>query len=58
MIRPYSSYLVASIVTDNKRLCDFTKIALEPGETKTVTFLLPAKACLKNYVIIALFLLF
>ena len=40
----YSSDLVASIVPDNKRLRDFTKIALEPGETKTVTFELPAKA--------------
>ena len=40
----YSSDLVASIVPDNKRLRDFTKIALEPGETKTVTFSLPAKA--------------
>jgi beta-glucosidase len=39
----YSSDLVASIVPDNKRLRDFTKIALEPGETKTVTFQLPAK---------------
>ena len=39
----YSSDLVASVVPDNKRLRDFTKIALEPGETKTVTFLLPAK---------------
>ena len=40
----YSSDLVASIVPDNRRLRDFTKISLEPGETKTVTFLLPAKA--------------
>ena len=39
----YSSDLVASIVPDNKRLRDFTKIKLEPGETKTVTFQLPAK---------------
>lgn len=39
----YSSDLVASIVPDNKRLRDFTKIALEPGELKTVTFQLPAK---------------
>ncbi len=38
----YSSDLVASIVPDNKRLRDFTKISLEPGETKTVTFQLPA----------------
>ena len=40
----YSSDLVASIVPDNKRLRDFTKIALKPGETKTVTFRLPAKS--------------
>ncbi|MBP5713894.1 MAG: glycoside hydrolase family 3 C-terminal domain-containing protein [Prevotella sp.] len=40
----YSSDLVASIVPDNKRLRDFTKIALQPGETKTVTFRLPAKS--------------
>ena len=40
----YSSDLVASIVPDNRRLRDFTKITLEPGETKTVTFQLPAKA--------------
>ena len=38
----YSSDLIASIVPDNKRLRDFTKISLEPGETKTVTFQLPA----------------
>ena len=40
----YSSDLVASIVPDNRRLRDFTKIALEPGETKTVTFQLPANS--------------
>ena len=40
----YSSDVVASIVPDNKRLRDFTKVSLEPGETKTVTFRLPAKA--------------
>ena len=39
----YSSDLVASIVPDNKRLRDFTKIELQSGETKTVTFKLPAK---------------
>ena len=39
----YSSDLVASIVPDNKRLRDFTKVELQPGETKTVTFQLPAK---------------
>ena len=40
----YSSDLIASIVPDNRRLRDFTKIELQPGETKTVTFQLPAKA--------------
>lgn len=40
----YSSDLVASVVPDNKRLRDFTKVELQPGETKTVTFSLPAKA--------------
>ncbi|MBO7538954.1 MAG: glycoside hydrolase family 3 C-terminal domain-containing protein [Prevotella sp.] len=39
----YSSDIVASIVPDNKRLRDFTKIELQPGEQKTVTFKLPAK---------------
>ena len=40
----YSSDLVASIVPDNKRLRDFTKVELQPGETKTITFTLPAKS--------------
>jgi beta-glucosidase len=40
----YSSDLIASIVPDNKRLRDFIKIELQPGETKTVTFSLPAKS--------------
>ena len=39
----YSSDLVASVVPDNKRLRDFAKIELQPGEVKTVTFHLPAK---------------
>ena len=39
----YSSDLIASIVPDNRRLRDFTKVELEPGQTKTVTFRLPAK---------------
>jgi len=39
----YSSDLIASIVPDNRRLRDFTKVVLAPGETKTVTFQLPAK---------------
>ena len=38
----YSSDLVASLIPDVKRLRGFEKIALEPGETKTVTFDLPA----------------
>ena len=40
----YSCDLVASVVPDNKRLRDFTKIELQPGEVKTVTFRLPAKS--------------
>ena len=40
----YTSDLVASIVPDNKRLRDFTKVELQPGETQTVTFKLPAKS--------------
>ena len=39
----YSSDLVASLTPDNKRLRAFDKVALEPGETKTVRFTLPAK---------------
>ena len=39
----YSSDLIASIVPDNRRLRDFTKVVLAPGETKTVTFQLAAK---------------
>ncbi len=39
----YSSDLVASLVPDNRRLRDFTKVTLSPGETKSVTFRLPAK---------------
>lgn len=39
----YTSDIIASLVPDNKRLRDFTKISLAPGETKTVTFRLPAK---------------
>jgi beta-glucosidase len=38
----YSSDLLASIVPDNRRLRDFTKISLQPGEQQTVTFRLPA----------------
>ena len=40
----YSSDLVASLTPDNRRLRDFTKVELQPGETKTVTFKLPAKS--------------
>ena len=38
----YSSDLVASLIPDVKRLRGFEKISLEPGETKTVSFELPA----------------
>jgi len=38
----YSSDLVASQTPDNRRLRAFDKIELAPGETKTVTFSLPA----------------
>ena len=40
----YSSDLIASLVPDNKRLRCFEKVDLQPGETKTVTFKLPAKS--------------
>ena len=40
----YTSDLIASIVPDNKRLRDFTKVELQPNETQTVTFKLPAKS--------------
>ena len=40
----YTSDLVASLTPDNRRLRDFTKVELQPGETKTVTFELPAKS--------------
>ncbi|MCR5352591.1 MAG: glycoside hydrolase family 3 C-terminal domain-containing protein [Bacteroidales bacterium] len=38
----YSSDLVASLIPDVKRLRGFEKISLDPGETQTVTFQLPA----------------
>ena len=38
----YSSDLVASLVPDNKRLRAFQKVELQSGQTKTVTFQLPA----------------
>ena len=40
----YSSDLVASIVPDSRRLRAFTKVELQPGETKTVTLTIPASA--------------
>jgi beta-glucosidase len=39
----YSSDLVASLIPDVKRLRGFEKIVLEPGETKTVSFVVPAR---------------
>ena len=39
----YSSDLVASLMPDVKRLRAFTKIELAPGESRTVTFEIPAK---------------
>ena len=39
----YSSDLYASISPDNKRLCRFQKIELEPKESKTVNFKLSAR---------------
>ncbi len=38
----FSSDRVASVVPDGRRLRAFRKIDLEPGQTKTVTFTLPA----------------
>lgn len=38
----FSSDLVASLSPDIRRLRDFEKIELQPGETKTVTFRVPA----------------
>ena len=40
----YSSDLVASLIPDVKRLRGFEKIELQPGETKTVSFEVPASA--------------
>ncbi len=39
----YSSDLVASLIPDVKRLRGFEKIELQPGESKVVTFEVPAK---------------
>jgi len=38
----FSSDLVATSTPDNRRLRAFDKVSLQPGETKTVTFSLPA----------------
>ena len=38
----FSSDLIASMVPDGRRLRNFEKIELQPGETRTVTFQLPA----------------
>lgn len=38
----YSSDIVASVVPDSRRLRAFQKIELQPGETKTVNFTIPA----------------
>lgn len=38
----FSSDLIASLVPDGRRLRQFDKVELQPGETKTVTFTLPA----------------
>ena len=40
----YTSDVIASLTPDNRRLRDFTKVELQPGEVKTVTFRLPAKS--------------
>jgi len=40
----YSSDLVASLIPDVKRLRQFDKVELQPGETRTVEFEIPAKA--------------
>lgn len=40
----FSSDKVASIVPDNRRLRAFDKIELVPGQTKTVSFTLPARS--------------
>lgn len=40
----FSSDVIASVVPDGRRLRDFNKVELQPGETRTVTFTLPAKS--------------
>ena len=39
----FSSDLTASVTPEARRLRDFTKIELQPGETKTVVFELKAE---------------
>ncbi len=39
----YSSDIVASLIPDVKRLREFTKVELAPGESKVVAFTIPAK---------------
>ena len=39
----YSSDVVASLTPDNRRLRQFKKVELQPGQMKTVSFSLPAK---------------
>jgi len=41
----FSSDLIASMVPDGRRLREFQKVELQPGETQTVNFVLPA-SCL------------
>ena len=43
VVQLYSSDLYASVIPDTKRLRRFEKIALNPNETKTVTFKLKTK---------------
>ena len=43
-VLPFSSDLVALLVPDNRRLRNFEKISLKPGETRTVTMEVPASA--------------
>ena len=40
----YSSDLIASLTPDSRRLRDFKKVTLQPGERQTVTFQLPASS--------------
>ena len=39
----YSSDVIASLTPDNRRLRQFEKITLKPGETRIVTFRIPAR---------------